>query len=147
MLYLKPSRWRRSSPSICLTAHGALSTIPPPRIARSCTPSITGKVGAPDAVDESQISNTIDAAGAGFDASVLPGTTLLKTVPPREAVLAFGSELAAAFKGREIMYNFGGEAGWPRGMILTPATNGAIKHTRRVCNFRDFYEADDGLLN
>ena len=113
---------------------------------RSSVLGLTGLAGAVDEEEEPDVGQTIDAAAAGFEASVLPGDARLFTLPPTAETLAFKSEGGARLKGYEIVRKFK-DAGWCVGRVLTQATDASVKDAKRVANFRIFYECDGELLN
>lgn len=108
--------------------------------------ALTGLAGMADHEEEPNVGQTIDAAAAGFPSSVLPSGARLFCLPPPESMLAFKSENAVHLKGREIIRRFKNE-GWCIGRVLKPATDATVKDSKRVANFRVFYESDDELLN
>eukprot|EP00966_Prymnesium_polylepis_P316616 7316057-Prymnesium_polylepis.1 len=112
---------------------------------RDVVRSLTGKSGAADGIDEAEVRATVSATDAGFDTDELSTETQLDSLPPLESVLKFGSENGSVLKGREIMYHF--DSGWFRGRLLKPASGKSVKHKKRICNFRVFFDADDELLN
>eukprot|EP00966_Prymnesium_polylepis_P015417 356610-Prymnesium_polylepis.1 len=65
---------------------------------RSSVLALTGLAGAVDEEEEPDVGQTIDAATAGFEASVLPGDVRLFTLPPTAEMLAFKSEGGARLK-------------------------------------------------
>jgi len=113
---------------------------------RSSVLAITGLAGAVDEEEEPNVGQTVDAATAGFDPSVLPGNARLFTLPPPAEMLAFKAESGARLKGYEIVRKFK-DVGWCVGRVLTQATDASIKDAKRVANFRVFYECDGELLN
>ena len=89
--------------------------------------------------------DTISAAAAGFNASVLLGDVLLDKQSPPADLLAFRSANGSRLAGREIVYHF--SEGWYRGRVLKQADNPKVKHNQLPCNYRVFFDADDELIS
>ena len=97
---------------------------------RSSVLGLTGLAGAVDEEEEPDVGQTIDAAAAGFEASVLPGDARLFTLPPTAETLAFKSEGGARLKGYEIVRKFK-DAGWCVGRVLTQASDACLPSRMR----------------
>mmetsp|Transcript_31058 Transcript_31058/g.98008 ORF Transcript_31058/g.98008 Transcript_31058/m.98008 type:complete len:213 (+) Transcript_31058:432-1070(+) len=108
--------------------------------------AITDTAGAADGVDEMQVAQTVSAAAAGFDASLLKPETQLDTLPPLEQVLHFKSADGEQLVGREIVYKWT-DGEWYRARLVKQATDGSVKSNGRVCNYRAFFDDDEEILN